>query len=169
MFIKWWRPQCRLIAPSSYNFSSSSVHSSDVYCQLPSRRHSLSFFLTYFFIKTYNLSVCVFICASHPFQFSIRDSLFFPCFCIYFWTLYLYLVGYEMAWSDYWQLLQEQWSEIWEAAVAVVRVVQAVAGIQVLGLITTHLRITQANTILPPSTPPALLHSPAHSDCIHLQ
>ena len=44
---QWWKPQCRLKATSSYHFSSSSVHSSDV-CQLPGRHHSLSFFLTYF-------------------------------------------------------------------------------------------------------------------------
>ena len=48
----WWRPQCRLKATSNH-FSSSSLDSSDVYCQLPGRRRSLSFCLTYFYHFTF--------------------------------------------------------------------------------------------------------------------
>ena len=54
----WCRPQCRLKATFNYNFSSSSVHSSDVYCQLPGRCSSFSFFLTYFLSMGSKAVIC---------------------------------------------------------------------------------------------------------------
>ena len=44
----WWKPQFWLKAPINYLFSSSSVHSSDVYGKYPGKCRSISFFLTYF-------------------------------------------------------------------------------------------------------------------------
>ena len=88
----WWRSQCRLKATSSYHFSSSSLDSSDVYSQLPGRRRSLSFFLTYFL--SFYLSRFYFYFNNYlfwsftvvPFKIDLKSFPYtkYPNFCTYY-------------------------------------------------------------------------------------